>query len=233
MKRSLSVVLAIIATACGAPAARADLDSLLGDWAEAASHDSDNYDSGNYTTEGFTLAPASAGLAEEDISGKPSKDKTLTSNHADVVHDLDSEVAVADTYEAITPTINPYYTPSSEDCGCDSGQAKKKFSCGCGGGGEMIPCNQSCHCKGLSECRPHQRPALPPPSSLLQMFRSKNSYSTIWSGYAEETRSRCRNTSPHVLGTWRTCDEGGLLEPGCNTCEAATPCDTCESGCDQ
>ncbi|EMI41397.1 hypothetical protein [Rhodopirellula sp. SWK7] len=249
MKRSLSAALAIIATVCGATAARADLDSLLGDWAEAASHESDAY-----AAEDFTLAPASAGIGgpetaqpqtparvQATASANKAADKTLTSHagsgiyqdHAGAIPGV-VEAPVMEGYAAPTATINPYYTPASADCGCDSGDCKKTSSCGCGGGcGELIDGGQGCYCKGLSECRPHQRPVLPPPSSLLQIFRSRNSYSSVWAGYAEETRARCRNTSPHLLGTWRTCDHGGLLEPACNTCNSCESGESCDSGCDR
>ncbi|EMI52393.1 hypothetical protein [Rhodopirellula sallentina] len=234
MKRSLSAALAIIATVCGASAARADLDSLLGDWAEAASHDSDAY-----ASEDFSLAPA-ADVSQTSVQPNQAKDsdgegKTLTSHAGEMIYQDAGTVGGAysepDHFAGPTPTANPYYTPAS-DCGCDSGSCSKP-SCGCGSGcGELVN-GADCHCKGLSECRPHYRPTLPPPSSLLQMFRSRNSYSAVWAGYAEETRNRCRNKSPHLLGTWQTCDHGGLIEPACNTCNSCESGCDCDSGCDR
>jgi hypothetical protein len=124
------------------------------------------------------------------------------------------EQPTADLYAPAAPTLNPYYTPTSSNCDCNQTTGK----CGCGNNcGELIATNRPCHCEGESECRPHRRPLLPPPSTILQMFRSKNSYSTVWAGYQEETRTRLRNTSPDLNGTWNSGDNG-LIEPGCNTC---------------
>ncbi|MEM6365314.1 MAG: hypothetical protein AAF745_12880 [Planctomycetota bacterium] len=77
-------------------------------------------------------------------------------------------------------------------CGCQSG-------CGCSPCGELLEgCDVAHLC--LPECRPHRRPSLPPPSTFLQYFNSRNSYSTIWDGYNNETRHRLRNRSPYVVG---------------------------------
>ncbi|MEM9366875.1 MAG: hypothetical protein AAGD07_12850 [Planctomycetota bacterium] len=100
------------------------------------------------------------------------------------------------------------------------------------------------HCKtgtkqnilGESDCRPHTPPCLPT-SSFLQYFRSKPAYANIWSGYAEETRSRCRNTDPHLHGyvgekkCQDSCECGLLLNDdcGCSPCGASV-CEPCDSG---
>ena len=132
---------------------------------------------------------------------------------------------------------NPYVEmPSQQEAGscptCEKGACDGP-ACGCKHRGCRSCCGQllspgDVGPVGLSECRPHHPPTLPPPSSLLEYFRSRNSYSDVWAGYAEETRLRCRNRSPHLNGTW--------MHPGCQGCgqllephrHDARHCDSCD-----
>lgn len=225
MKRSLIATLALVVTTWGGSVARADLDSLLGDWTDAATQEA-----GSTEDSKFSLAPASEGIAETD-SDSPLEPNTLTGAHPHsgevqatgqppIFSPIPSPSPAAvesnpASYGSPSPTVNPYCAsgPSTSDCPCGSGACDS--SCGCG---RLVPRQQIGHLVGESECRPHRRPVLPPPGNLLQMFRSKNSYSAVWAGYADETRARLRNISPHLNGTWNTCDDGGLIEPGCTTC---------------
>jgi len=93
---------------------------------------------------------------------------------------------------------------SCDGAGCKCQHGRCEFGCGA-----MLGPGDVCHL-GLSECRPHHPPTLPPPSSFLQYFRSRNSYSDVWAGYADETRHRWRNRSPYLHGTW--------MNPGCQGC---------------
>lgn len=259
MKRSLTAALALIATVCGSTFAHADLDSLLGDWTEAASHDAGlgrGLDDGS----DLLLAPAMDATAEIDpefavnpaaalagnSDGRTAEPKTLASANAQgialthgtptdgvapvpagysgphprVMQHGQQPVLAINGHQVSGPQANPYYKPGSRQCGntaCQGGDCATRGGCS-GGCGELVPREQLAHLEGESECRPHRRPLLPPPTTMLQLFRSKNTYSTVWAGYADETRDRMRNRSPHLNGTWNACDDGGLIEPGCTRC---------------
>jgi len=55
-------------------------------------------------------------------------------------------------------------------------------------------------CDSPYECRPHHRPTLPPPSSMIQYFRSRNANSDIWAGYEKEAQEREDHHYRHVRG---------------------------------
>lgn len=273
MNRSFSLFLVAFASVVSAPAARADLDSLLGDWANAASNELGSPDDAE-----VSLAPASAVdlltntdsddddlLSQETmaprerpapretmVSQAPSQDanqqgeaSTLTGHHAHAHAANGYSVMPASPpaamYQTAAPSVNPYYAPADCDCGnqgcsgqgCEStGACGSAGRCGCetggcqscsGGCGELISrCESGCP-EGKSECRPHQRPNLPS-STFLELFRSRNSYSNVWAGYAEETRLRVRNRSPHLDGTWRCNGCGAMLEPNQVGCSCGGGC---------
>jgi len=239
MKYSLTAVLTIIATVGVSAANGADLDSLLGDWTAAASHDSAGGSD-------LLLGPTSDGVAEINSNSVRSFDpapaadardadpKTLASSSAPATHGQGHHspppVLPVNGFQLSVPTPNPYYTATRGDCGCRSGPCSsgncdggkcdggKCGGCASGRCGELVPRSQMC-AEGESDCRPRRRPLLPPPVTFLNLFRSRSAYSTVWAGYGEETRHRARNKSPHINGTWNTSDDGGLIEPGCNQCQ--------------
>jgi len=231
MNRSLSLILCALASVVSAPVVYADLDELLGDWASAASQEvKSDSDRGS----DVSLSPA----ASPDASPTEPSGSTLAGIHGHSIAPQTSIVhpeAMNEMYSVAAPTVNPHYTSDACDCGvancdgrCDPGAARQ-----CGSGG-CQPCGDRCGALvsradsgclvGKSECRPHQRPNLPS-STFLQLFRSRNSYSNVWAGYAEETRLRVRNRSPHLDGTWRCNGCGAMLEPNQVGCGCGGGCD--------
>lgn len=239
--------------------AHADLDSLLGDWADAAASnvDTDATDDvslspasateslisqtpveAQFTPADWNLEtnqPKSADLLDTDRNSTGDSKETLTNSaghsHSAIGHSVVQSPVPADLYQVATPTANPYVHGSGgcDQCGtpkcgcesriveCDSGQCGGS-GCGCSSCGQLVD-RSSVHCiEGQSECRPHRRPNLPPPSTFLDLFRSRNSYTDVWAGYADETRLRVRNRSPHLDGTWRCRGCGALVERDNNAC---------------
>lgn len=259
MKRSLTLCLTALVWFAAAPLAHADLDSLLGDWADATA-------AATNTLSDVSPAPVSAqsertqarprpqttvnttavtdAVDERVPSTKRSSDNTLTGSYANDASVSTHPVALGqstDSYpmgetvidsdgypEMISPplsTASLHSNRSASGCGCPTGhcggKACRSGGCdhgGCDQCGQMLAPGQGGRIEGQSECRPHRRPNLPPPSTFLQMFRSRNSYTDVWAGYADETRLRVRNTSPHLNGTWRCSGCGAMLEPGCDMC---------------
>jgi hypothetical protein len=256
--------------------AMADLDDLLGAWADAAAAGSSN----TTTSDEVSLTPASAteSLASQTNAGDQlvSSDWTSETNHSaanhseatqsddrslssrlaagnetngeepsqtltgsatqeqyEVGHSVAHDPIPTDLYHVATPTENPYATVPQSDCGCDSpscdgascggscrtvGCAGRGLGCGCTSCGELLTQGDIYCLRGQSECRPHRRPNLPPPSTFLDLFRSRNSYTDVWAGYAEETRLRVRNRSPHLDGTWKCRGCGALVESHNHAC---------------
>lgn len=261
MNRSFLMFLVAFASVVFAPAARADLDSLLGDWANAASGELDSADDSDVSltppsaVQQLTApaAPRPALNESRRMDGGEADGSTLTGHHG-FMDSVDngsghmnagqSHGTMAYTNTPIDPTAAMYHVPSpsvnpyveSSDCGCGApshdgagcGPASGCRTCPpqrCNGGcGELITRAESGCFEGKSECRPHQLPNLPT-STFLDLFRSKNSYSNVWAGYAEETRLRVRNRSPHLDGTWRCNGCGAMLEPNQVGCGCGGGCD--------
>ncbi|TWT97397.1 hypothetical protein [Neorhodopirellula pilleata] len=227
MTRSFSLLLCALSSVVLAPAVYADLDELLGDWASAASQEIDQDSSSE-----VELSPASS----SDVSTPESTGSTLTGIHGHSAGEPTSVIhpeAIDEMYSVVTPTMNPHYVPDSCGCGdanCEGAphtahQCRSNGCHSCGDGcGALISRAESGCIEGQSECRPHQRPNLPS-STFLELFRSRNSYSNVWAGYAEETRLRVRNRSPHLDGTWRCNGCGALLEPNQVGCGCGGGCD--------
>ena len=224
MNRSLPFLLVAFASVVSAPMVHADLNDLLGNWASAASKEIESDSDSD-----VSLTPASS----SDAPAAEASGSTLTGIHGHHVTPETSLVhpeAIDEMYRVAAPIANPHGKPN--DCGCgsascagDCGTPASRGSRSCDDGCGPLVSRAECGCiEGKSECRPHQRPNLPS-STFLQLFRSRNSYSNVWAGYAEETRLRVRNRSPHLDGTWRCNGCGALLEPkqvGCG----------CGGGCD-
>jgi len=231
--------------------AHADMDALLGDWTNHASSQATDQaseqleltglqdtnldlDEGFSFTQSNELPQSNTSVEQLDsVGATPAKEEsTLTSNHGEA--SIIASPSQTQSLYAPTITQNPYAT---ESCGCSTCNGADNNACGCstrcggrqssclnkGSCGELVsPCEAMKLC-GKSECRPHQAPTLPPPSTMLQYFRSRNSYSAIWAGYAEETRKRCRNRSPHIpgnhgAGNCGSTQCGELLAPGSANC---------------
>lgn len=75
-------------------------------------------------------------------------------------------------------------------------------------------------------CSPHQRPNLPPPSTIRQYFNSPNCYSNVWAGYAQEAQRRCDICHKHLHGTCK-CAEHGKSRHGCTSCQSHK-CSQCD-----
>lgn len=195
--------LAIAACVFPSSARAVDLDALLGDWTANASADAS--ESSVPPTQALVKAQ-NAALAD-DYGAAPA---TLAP-----VAPAMATPSVA--YQA-NMMSNPYAAPCSScgDGGCDGGTScdgpgcrtrpcRTRPSCGVPCGEILDGCAVGHLC--LPECRPHHAPKLPPPSTFLQYFRSRNSYSDVWAGYNDETRSRLRNRSPYLVGP-QTCQSG-------------------------
>lgn len=216
MSRSLWMLTLVVATMTAVPA-QAELEQLFGDWASKLPP----------TQASPKGSPAATAEINDDtmvLNAAPVN--TLTSHEGESVVDTDFTATSRMRSEFSAPPIvsNPYANGS-----CDGGpsvpcQSCKKRSCGggCGGGCALV---DRCEVRGLSECRPHHAPVLPAPGSFYQYFRSRNSYSDIWAGYADETRDRIRNNSAYLhgpqMGGCGACGE--LIEPGCQS--------ACDGGC--
>lgn len=255
---------AVIAAPMGL--AHADLDDLLGDWADAAASEVDSEPSDALGSDALDLAPASA--TENLVSRAPAEDRftaadwtasdldsnqlnvsdlaqpssdagtetpeTLTGhNHSNPGQNVVDSAIPSDLYQVASPTANPYVGSSNGQCGCgtascgcnprivECGSGRcgcSGFSGGCSSCGELVGRGSAPCVEGKSECRPHHRPNLPPPSTFLDLFRSRNSYTDVWTGYADETRLRVRNRSPHLDGTWKCRGCGALVERSNSAC---------------
>ena len=133
------------------------------------------------------------------------------------------------------PMCKSCRSASCDGSGCDS-------SCGCQlprldsqlfdpGCCETPQCRESCVEEEAFICEPHRVPNLPS-STLLQYFRSDNTYTNIWDGFAAERQKRYRHTRKHITGN---CDcaskshqhnhaplDDALLRGGC--CDCKNPC---------
>ncbi|MEM1228480.1 MAG: hypothetical protein AAGJ40_22540 [Planctomycetota bacterium] len=231
MKR-FTPALTIALMACAATAqAETDLDSLLGDWTANAPVESDK--PAKLPGTGDSPSPVEQ-VQMMQVDGLPDANasvsgETFASRNADYP-----------AFEQSTPSgvayqgnmvANPY--ASTQSCSsCDSGPGCQAGPTGCGSGCCTAPCGEvlnGCDIAHLClpECRPHQPPVLPPPSTLLQYFYSRNSYSAVWAGYNAETRQRLRNRSPYLVGPQQCVADGCGCHSGCASgqCETATPCD--------
>ncbi|SMP65206.1 hypothetical protein SAMN06265222_1095 [Neorhodopirellula lusitana] len=252
MNRSLPLFFAVFATVACVPTAHADLDSLLGDWVDAANSETESNSASDLSLTSAaqvgelemvsspSLTSEADPLSLDDTPDEAGEATSLTGHHAGSGSSVGHQHLHAphNLYAAPTPSINPYVGQASGGCGQPScGQAScNSGSCGCQSGcGELLDRQDDCRKVGQSECRPHRSPVLPPPSTFLQLFRSRNSYSAVWEGYADETRERCRNRSPHLDGTWRCQGCDNLLEPGQVTCSGGCkikrPAASCQGGC--
>jgi hypothetical protein len=86
-------------------------------------------------------------------------------------------------------------------------------------------------------CGTHHGPALPPPSTFLQYFRSQPCYAGVWAGYQHEYQMRCQSRE-HLHGT---CDcfkpkkkhkfFSFEHSPKLYRAGACSRCGNCDSGC--
>lgn len=266
VKLAITVVVGVALVATPMAYAHADLDDLLGDWANAAASGDDSGASDAHASDDISLAPASAteslvsqtpadeqftpadwaapdlGASQTNVdeltqansdSTKKTQETLTGRHHSSSGHSIVRSGIPSDLYNVATPSSNPYVGSSQGQCGCGGspcGCDSEIVECGsgrCGCSGIGAGCS-SCgdlvnrgdaHCiEGKSECRPHRRPNLPPPCTFLDLFRSRNSYTDVWAGYADETRLRVRNRSPHLDGTWKCRGCGALVEPTNNAC---------------
>ncbi|EMI28045.1 hypothetical protein [Rhodopirellula europaea] len=250
MSRSLFTFFCVMTFSLVTTNVHADLDSLLGSWTEAASAE-------HAAEESLVLNHASEQPAQ--VQHMPAPATAFPHQPVATVNPYVVTPGTIDCggCDSAGPCQNPgckscgpkfnwakrlgsgcntcgeLVDPSCQACKTSGlkGKLKGLGSKGCNTCGEIVEgCQAGCNV-GLSECRPHRAPALPPPSSMLEYFRSRPSYAGIWAGYAEETRNRCRNKSPHVLGT---CDCLGCQTGGCQSgnCGTASPAPGgCQSGC--
>ncbi|MCC9644895.1 hypothetical protein LOC71_21675 [Rhodopirellula sp. JC740] len=253
MSRSLFSFGFVVACAMVSTTAHADLDSLLGKWTQEASEEQASGDSLvlNHANESDVVMPQHSVVASPtqtvSFPGQPSPviNPYVVRPSADCGGCDSAGPCQTPGCSSCGPKFNlrKHFGAGCSSCGelvepgcqsCSScglgaklkGLASKKDCNTCG---EIVEgCQAGCNV-GLSECRPHQAPALPPPSSILEYFRSRPSYSGIWAGYADETRTRCRNTSPHVIGNC-DCTGGHAHGHGCQNggCQLGN----CQSGCD-
>ncbi|KLU03574.1 putative signal peptide protein [Rhodopirellula islandica] len=238
MSRSLFTFFCVMTISLVTTHAHADLDSLLGAWTQEASADQ---------AAGESLVLNNASEPSLQVQHVPSPEELFPSQPVATVNPYAVTPGSIDCGGC--DSAGPCQQPACKTCGpkfkwakrfgsgCDScgelvepgcqsckscglgGKLKGLGSKGCNTCGEIVEgCQSGCNV-GLSECRPHRAPTLPPPSSMLEYFRSRPSYSGIWAGYAEETRNRCRNKSPHVLGTCDClgCRTGGYQSGNCAT----------------
>ncbi|MFG0264078.1 MAG: hypothetical protein ACF8AM_02875 [Rhodopirellula sp. JB055] len=233
MSRSLFTFFSVMTISLVATNVYADLDSLLGTWTQDASAEQG-------ADESLVLSHA----AQPAMQVQPTPGPVANYPHQPVATVNPYVVTPGTVDCGGCDSAGPCKNPSCKTCGpkirwpkrfgagCDScgelvepgcqscqscglgSKLKGLGSKGCNTCGEIVEGCQTCRPVGLSECRPHRAPALPPPSTMLEYFRSRPSYSGIWAGYAEETRNRCRNKSPHVL---ENCDCVGSQHGGCQT----------------